>query len=276
MIQQYTAEVKGLQTQATLECAEDDWGGKEALVLVPGLGATEMTGLRQELVKLGHAAISFEHPRTGYARYFGNVGELRARTVHEVVRNVTMQHGVGRVALVGHSLGGMDSVRAAQMVEDSEDVSSIELLATAGMTGERFFTILKHLYEGGKTEMMQGNAGLVDGVLRNFLRSPAQLIAEGYYGQKRDIIEELGELAKLTDIGMVQFKNDVIFPVSLVNSRIAGTALGEHVTSGLVRSCVATETKHACHISPQCDPEGTAGVLDKMLYQRESMHELAG
>lgn len=261
MLQRYTAEVRGMRTAVTLE-SPPDHEHHEALILAPGLASSELVDLRHELAMRGHATVSFEQPRAGYMHWFGNVEELRARVVGEVADKTRTQFGIARCALVGHSLGAVDAIKVLNMTDDSDAVSSLELLAGAGMTGESFWKIASRLGSQGIDELIKGNHKLVLQTIMNGLRNPAQLLLEGKYGQ-RDIVEELGSAAKNNKVGLLQLKNDVIFPDELLDPKIR-----EMVRIGALRYALADLATHACHAAPYCDPGSTAESLDTFLTNR--------
>lgn len=251
-----SAEVSGLRVRARVEFGSGPETSEEAVLLAPGLGSPELAGLRHHLASLGRTAISFEQPRVNYVRGFGRVEELRPRTIEAVVAQARKECGIGKLALVGHSLAGIDVVRVAQMADDPDTVSSVELMASAGFTGEDFWEIAKRLRANILAEANLTNVPYALRVARHVLNNPLQLLQEGIYGSRADLREAASGLSKELPFGLLQFRNDGVFSPVTVDAAIDGLGL---------RSYTTAEPPHACHISPLDGAAQTARVLDRVL-----------
>jgi pimeloyl-ACP methyl ester carboxylesterase len=262
MLTRYSVEVNGLQAAATVEGSGSETD--EALVLAPGLCSPELEGFRRSLVELGYTAISFDQPRASYTSWFGDVGELRGKILEQVMTQARLQFGIGRCAVVGHSLGGLDAIKAVQMTDDSDTLSSLDLLASAGFTGESMRKIMKRLGGYGLHEVLQGRGGALKPLLRNGLRNLPQLVAEGYYGQRTNPIDAISAISDEIDTGILQISNDTVFLENIVTPRIQELV----DTKKHIRNVVAVLPGHSCHGAPLCSPGDTAAELHRTLGQR--------
>lgn len=264
MLKRFPVEAKGLHTTATLECPNDE-PGDEVVVLASGLGAPELRGLRTELASQGRAALSVIQPRAGYMRGFGDVAELRARIIEQAIKQARARHGIGRSALIGHSLGGLDVVRVLDMAADPDQIASLDLVASAGITKEHLARTGLRLLHMGASELIRGNRRVVGRVVGTLLQNPLQFAAESGYGKREDLAARLSEIAGAVDTGVLEFEKDIVFP-----PRLTASAIETLVAGGAIRASTTTLPDHACHTTPLCDPALTARVLDKTLANRRS------
>ncbi len=264
MLHQYLVEVNGLQSVATVERYADQSQSEndEALILAPGLCSPELADFRRHLAKLGHTAISFDQPRATYLSMFGDVSELRAKILEGVMTQARLRFGIGQCAVIGHSLGGLDALKVAQMT-DKDRFSSIELVASAGLTGESMGKIVQRLGHNGLSELVQGQGDKGKPVIWNALRNLPQVWAEGRYGQQSDAIAMLSTIAHEIDTGVMQFHNDVLFPEPIVSSR-----LHELVATTAIRNVVTVLPGHSCHSAPICNPSDSAAAMHDTLNNR--------
>jgi pimeloyl-ACP methyl ester carboxylesterase len=233
---------------------------KEVIVLAPGWCEAQvgLSGLRKQLAHAGYPAATIHHPR-GARSQFWKAAEQRVRNIQDTEHELADRFGFNNALLVGHSLGGIDVVEAAERV--GGELRGVVVTASAGLiAGDTPLQVAQRLAvhvarSEGKNlvEHPIEELHLVADALKTLMRHPLATAVEGLHAGSFDMrtkFESLGQQG--LRMGRLQFAGDEVFSLSKVTESMRD--VGHHVVHIL-------ENKQAGHNATAHNPQEVAQAV---------------